>query len=290
MRKGRMLHDSVLVMISVILVMIVFAGMVVYFDLTGFIGRIVAEAGNVTRLDVNKQEPASWWDGIYGRLTTLQGASNYTVTGGSVAALNLTVLDIGYFLKPSMNIYAGTVKSINFSALVPANTTEVDSFMGISPSDPLSATSTFVNKTNFTVNNVSMELYSTFTNSPDEKFDLGILKDKNTGEIVFVTHVKPNGTSFNGNTADYQMMLPLKNASSTLYYLSVGEQECSFSIVFANGRNWFSIPCITSDTRIDVVLSDLGKGAGTEHETWALPGCTGNPNDNYKGNYTIIWT
>jgi len=64
----------------------------------------------------------------------------------------------------------------------------------------------------------------------------------------------------------------------------------NFTIPLMTGKNWFSIPVVMINDNVTNALASIANGAGTDHETFIMAGCSGNASDNYDGNYSVLWT
>ncbi len=189
---------------------------------------LLAGGGNVTALNMTATEPANVWHGVYGSLTVSPGATDLMISGSG-----LSIVSIKYVGGCNdTEVYAVPNSSIDWSSLENASPAFLDSWLNISVSDYQSASNTFTQLVNFSVNGTNMTLYATYTNSPTQMFALGLLRQNQTP--VFVSATDFNGTSFNGSPADFQFMLPVLNNKSLDYNLYTDQADdcasCSIPI------------------------------------------------------------
>ncbi len=212
----------------------------------GIVARIISDEafhGNVTRLDL-EQSGASYWEGFYGNLT----GSNSDPVILSVSGLSLSVhkQNLGLIKCYRTEIYA-VLRTYSknlllfysypnpgyINSLVAASPESLDEIMKYSElPDPIrqrvSGSAVFNETRVFNVGNRNITAPGRTLNSKKGKYEIGLLKDSK-GNIVFVFTVSKNGTAFNGEAADYQMMLPAPISNNKVYYLFQDiTDECDF--------------------------------------------------------------
>ncbi|MFO7711232.1 MAG: hypothetical protein R6V53_05700 [Candidatus Woesearchaeota archaeon] len=172
-------------------------------------GRITAEGGTTREVNVTTPFSDVNWGLLYGNMSS-SGAVNFTLGKGTLVQENLPSFNPG----AEHIIAASTKPDVNFSNLVPANTSLVDSYLGLEPYEAQSGTMTLSDKTNFSLV-YTMETYSAVTNSITGEYRTALFQDE--GVPVFVTKTV-NGTGFDGEEWDFQLFLPV-NGTET-YHLS----------------------------------------------------------------------
>ncbi len=174
-------------------------------------GMVPATGGNVSHVDVQSQEEY-YWKGFYGNISSSY-PKDYALLNYS--SQNITHIDLGISTCGYEELFATSSNITNLSDLVPASPSDIDDLIGVPAYSPYSGTSIFIHNHTFLIDGSNISLYSTFTYGAGVNYSLGILK-KGT-DIVFVTLVQKNTTSFNSRQADYQMMLPVPVAGSLNY-------------------------------------------------------------------------
>jgi hypothetical protein len=184
-----------------------------------YIGRIISQAGNVTRVDIGTPNILYSWSGIYGNLD-YAGDENLTLGPETLQYANIR-------LPPcfASELYAATAP-FNWQKLEPALPSDIDSLLGVSPLSSISGTSMFTEARRFVVYGEAMDLPSTRTNSVFGTYDLGLLRSGST--LVFATHPVSGGLGFDGSAVHYQMLLPVQyNGTSTYYFYQDPTDHCN---------------------------------------------------------------
>jgi len=193
------------------LLTLIFIGTLERPSLTGFITSV---GGNVTNVNI-VGAPIDHWRGIYGNLGTGPLDSiDLSVSDPEVVNLDLSLVQCYH-----TEVYATLAENILWAAVVPGLPSEVDSYIGLNSSHPLSATNAFTSVKPFNVSGQTLALYSASTNSYNGDYDIGILKQSSL--LIFVTRPIENGLSFDNTPSDYQIMLPLPISGAETYYFFI---------------------------------------------------------------------
>lgn len=188
------------------------------------IGRvIVAQGGYVTQLDISLDGDSYplRWVGVYGNVTS--GVLDNTV---ELVADNVVPLTLRYggAQSDSLLVFASPSGGVNWDNLSVASVSDIDAFMGVSASDPVSASSTLSLWRDFVIGGDTYTLPSVQTLSVNGSFITGFLFSN--GEPLMVSALESSSLGFDGSFADFQMMLPVSGFSLTNYSFFVyGENE-----------------------------------------------------------------
>ncbi|MDP3698491.1 MAG: hypothetical protein Q8R47_02795 [Nanoarchaeota archaeon] len=184
-------------------------------DLTGAVS---AEGGNVTYINASKVDNSGFWQGYFGEITVDASASTPSATakGGNVTELNLVLPCLGD------EIYASPQNEIDFEDIAAGTEEAVDTFLNVSSSHLESGSSVFTTTRDFTISSTLITAVPTtfmkVSGSSDSPFALGVLNQSNV--LVFVSNVSLNTIGFDGDTHDYQMMVPVNQSELTYYFFS----------------------------------------------------------------------
>jgi hypothetical protein len=224
--KGRNSKKEQLVYDIVIILLIGFAivGLVVVAKFIGFAYHM-GQAGYIYELNLEQRYDAYLWSGVYGVAVRVDGYNNiisYNLTGLSMVEANLlfSCMEKG----KAHEVYASTVPSsqIQWDTVQAASTADIDSYLEVNSTNAMSATQTFTHTISVEVGKRNISAPGTYTNKLDENppatFDVGILKD-GLGHILIFAHALNNfSLGFNGRIYNYQMILPIKENSTEVYY------------------------------------------------------------------------
>ncbi len=191
-----------------------------YSDIiTGGAVSTAGQGGNVTYVNASKINTSGHWQGYFGEITvdpSSQVLPSATAQGGNVSEVNLVLPCIGD------EIYVSTRNNIILESVINGTKEAIDTFLNLSSSHLESGTKVFVSTSNFTVNSVEVtNVPTTFTlvsSSSSTTFDLGALNESNT--LVFVSRISPDTIGFNGQSVDYQVMVPVNQSFLTYYFFS----------------------------------------------------------------------
>ena len=216
--------------------------------------------GHIYSVIVNITKSTDVWFGLYGNVSS-SGSSEATSSPGNVTRLTL------YYPNCRGNrtyILSSLSNSISFQNLTRGDPVVLDIiYLGYPPDKPDSANNTFQQIKdylfdNFNITNVSVTYTYTYNGTP--YFDLGLLYDNSTGHFVYITTVKPHSRAYNNESADYQMMLPVRNGSSeeTYYFFAYVPESCGgCSYTLLPGWNLISLCANLSNLTIESVFSDI---------------------------------
>lgn len=185
---------------------------------TPLTGAVSAEGGNVTYANVSAAQNAGFWQGYFGEITVDASASTPSATArrGNITELNLILPCVGN------EIYAGTQNSIDFQNISAGTKESVDIFLNLSSSHLESGSNVFTTTRDFVVSSTLITAvpatYMKVSGSLDGPFALGVLNQSNV--LVFVNNVSINTIGFDGNTHDYQIMIPVNQSELTYYFFS----------------------------------------------------------------------
>ena len=187
-----------------------------------FVGHVAVSGvgGQVTTLQLEAPRSALSWVGVYGNLTPAVSNSTFSLAGGEVVRLDVRYADP---FTPQTVVVASLDPAPDWSSLLPASRASIDSFLGLPPSDPLSAESTLRDTENFTLGGVTYSLWSASASSLNGSFVTGALESQ--GSLLFVTRPVVSGLGFDGSPVEYEMLLPVPPNGSSQYSFFVFEQS-----------------------------------------------------------------
>ena len=171
---------------------------------------VVTEPGTVARVDISAQTSVSKWHGVFGNVSS-QNDRTSVYLQNEVEQFNPAVIKCHDY-----PLYATTLEEISWENVVPANRMDIDNHLAVSSEDPLSGTNVFDKKKVFNINNNKKELPAVRTESGEGGFYTGALKQGDT--LIFVTNITKGKEAFNGQLAEFQMMLP-STASEYNFFL-----------------------------------------------------------------------
>jgi len=223
---------------------------------------ITVSSGNIYKSVIEMFSPTNIWFGVYGNVSSTEShPKNLTSSAGNITTLTL------YYPNCRSNktyILSSLSNTINFDNLSRGNPVVLDIiYLGYSSDLPDSANNTFKQLRdylfdNYNLTNVSVTYTFTYNSSP--YFDLGLLYDNSTGHFVYITTIHQNSKVYNNETADYQMMLPVRNGSSqeTYYFFAYVPKACGgCNYELLPGWNLISLCVNPSNKSIESVFSDI---------------------------------
>lgn len=215
--------------IITVLVVAALSGLILTKEYLGWVTYHSGEGGGIYEISIDLRSPAFLWAGIYGVGVRIPGFTEdayFELEGGDTLEANL-LFDC---LEPDIphEVYASLKQSyeIDFASLQPATAAEIDAYLQMSQFDSfvqlMSAVNTYTQTMNVTTGVIGNIVPATYTyriaEDPPATFDTGIMKDGN-GTLVFVAHINDNFTKgFNNRVYNYQMLIPIPNASTQLMY------------------------------------------------------------------------
>jgi len=184
-----------------------------------------AQGGNVTYLNTTKINASGHWQGYFGEIATDASASMPSAAAhrGNVTSFNLTLPCLGN------EIYAATLNNLTFDAMKAGTKEMVDLFLNLNSNHLESGSKVFTASRDFVVSSILItDIPTTFmkvSGSGSSPFALGILNHSN--DLVFLGNVSLNSIGFDGNTHDYQIMVPVNQSELTYYFFSDCEVEAA---------------------------------------------------------------
>jgi hypothetical protein len=173
--------------------------------------KIIAQGGKVTQLNFNTPE-YNYWYGLYGNFIETEEQNYIDITNNEhIINFNPKLLRCN-----NSTLYITTSNNINWNNLIPAHPNDINNFLNIIPTNSQSGNNIFNEMNYFKVINNNYLLYSTKTNTVDDFFIQGLLKQNNN--LVFVMNINLNKRSFNNELIDYQIMLPKPINENIRYY------------------------------------------------------------------------
>ena len=187
---------------------------------SGSAGSSAATGGNITQIDLSVSTSTSKWQGYYGNVSggiTLADSDN---SNKMYEWTNTIVGNVFAAQDPNMN-------NSNWIGLTNRSGSEIDTNFSYTPGDSDSATNTFINdSTSITVAGTT---YNLKANSSVKTYSGGVptwetiaLANSTSpadGNYVFAGIISNDGTAYNGENADFQIIVPI--GSSPTYYFYV---------------------------------------------------------------------
>lgn len=220
--------------LALALLVSLFAGFYYFRENVGF-ASLQSESGTITELNIYQKTQSYSWNGFYGVAIMVAGYNSpqdELAYAGGMLEKNL----LFSCLPPNtgQSIFASMVEmsALNLSALRPATSLEVDAYLNYGGWEADSTNQTFTRSIDVKLgNNTITDVPATYTYQPNNPastvYDLGLLMDPTTNNIVVSTHVASFETGFNGRTYNYQMFVPVKNGTSPRYYFWIDpENSC----------------------------------------------------------------
>ena len=225
-RRGRNKNSLLpVIVLSFFLILIVVSTAIIFKNLqfkennlTGLTGAVSAEGGNVTYTNTSKIDDSGYWQGYFGELTVDASSPTPSATarGGNVTELNLVLPCLG------SEIYAGTQNSIDFENISAGTKGSIDSFLNLNSSHLESGSKIFTMIRDFVVSSTLItDVPATFmkvSGSSTNPFALGVLNQSD--DLVFVSNISLNTIGFDGDTHDYQLMVPVNQSELSYHFFS----------------------------------------------------------------------
>lgn len=165
-----------------------------------YTGKITAEGGEITQVELQHTITNDYWYGLYGNVSEYYENDSASLGGKKIRQFNVSVVKCD-----NAQLYATPSEEIDWSDVEPAEPWEVDNFLEVSSDSPYSGTSLFTSTSNFSINNNTMALSSTTLNTGEGKSRMGILSQN--GSLIYVTNIS-SIISAADVLSDYQLMLP----------------------------------------------------------------------------------
>jgi hypothetical protein len=214
------------VLLGLVITLVLIATLVFLIVSKDFVGWAyhAASAGTITSLIIHQRTTADAWHGFAG-LVVLDYSNNQTNWNETATGGTTTTKDMRFncFGKSGLDLYISPmpISQLDLTNVQPATVAEVDVYIGIDPSEMISATRTF-NET-FTINFGGNELTgpgfrTKATGNINNTFHQVALKDGN-GVIFFAANASIAIPGYDGQLHNYQIMMPVPyNQSSVTFY------------------------------------------------------------------------
>jgi len=191
------------------------------FDYTGIVNVDETIAGNITAQDLELNQTTDKWAGYYGNFT------------GELVLRDATDVFFrwleGY---EKATVCAGPGTSYDWSAVVDAPEDEVDTAWGYTATDPDSAAYKTFNATASVTVQVGGTEYSSngSDTGPDQAGDAFLTGSFRDGvaaitDYLFCTVTNASGTSYNGETNNYELIVAVDGATLEQYYFYAEFEE-----------------------------------------------------------------
>src|SRR3989344_5765981 len=187
-------------------------------SITGNIVSTGAEGGNVTYANASKINASAHWQGYFGEISVDASASLPAAVahGGNVTQLNLVLPCLGN------EIYASAKSDVTLQGINSGKKESIDAFLNLDSSNLESGSNIFTAMRDFTVSSALISSVPTtfmkVSGSGSSPFALGILNQSNV--LVFLSNVSLDTIGFDGQTHDYEMMLPVNQSELTYHFFS----------------------------------------------------------------------
>ncbi|HII71403.1 TPA: DUF87 domain-containing protein, partial [Candidatus Woesearchaeota archaeon] len=217
--------NRVLLGLAIATILIATAISLVFLD--SFVGWFyhAADAGSITAINIHHTYTADAWHGFAG-MAYLDMENNQTNWSRTVTGGTTTVIDLPFncFGKSGWDVYISPVPAdqLDLSTVQPATPAEIDAYIGIDPSERISATRSYTE--NFTLNLGSIQrtgpgLRTKSVGNLTNVFHQAAFKDAN-GVIFFGANASKAIPGYDGHIHNFQMMVPVPyNQTDITYYL-----------------------------------------------------------------------
>jgi hypothetical protein len=184
----------------------------------------VAQAGNVTQLDLSGKAVTTHWAGFYGNISgsmTLEDASGAVFYNWS---------GLG---APSGEVYASNSSSVQWSSIYcanAANMSSADTFLGMTSSNPDSVTKTFgsplhqaFSVAGININANQCNTTNAYTNAGKSSayFTQVLLADSRNAP-VFTTLINASSTGFKNSPVDFELLSGVPGAGTLYFFIELG--------------------------------------------------------------------
>ncbi len=231
--KKEKLIEFILLVIALISTSTIFIMLSINLIITGYATHAPAEAGYISKLDVHVIYQTYYWAGLYGIAWRIPGFTEQPdelIFAGQISDTGLFFDCIQTDAVGGREIYASTSQTVDFDSLVPANNSQIDSYMGCSGAEDC-ASNTFLNTTWVMVGSTNItdvpSTYSYQFQGGQNVFDIGALYDGSN--LVYFTHITETiETGYSPNaTVNFQFLLPvIQNSSDTYYFFTDPYDVC----------------------------------------------------------------
>ena len=222
--------DLAFAIITILLVILAIKGLITVGEYIGYAAYIEGEGGVITEIDLEIGFDVSHWSALYGTAWGVGWTQEwyFNLTGNTTLEDAYNEQHLLYIcFEPDIEheLYASMLPEaqIDFNTMQAATAAEYDAYMNLSATSFFSATNTFTSTETFDVGGVAINAPATYTYVWNETnsttFITGLLKDGND-ELVLVTKILLlPAESFKQERFNYQLLLPIANASWQDYYV-----------------------------------------------------------------------
>ncbi len=187
--------------------------------------------GYITELNISSPADTSYWAGFYG-LTLMAAGFNDSQQAIAQPGIITQSNFVYNCLEPDIphELYASRVdpNTLDFSTAQAASPRMVDEYINVSVNRTDSGTRTLGTNVSFLLGGRNISTNGTFTKQAgvnDSMFPVGVINVSN--QAVFVTVITDSFvSSYKGSTVNYQMLLPVKNTSTTYYVIPDPYDSC----------------------------------------------------------------
>ncbi len=166
-------------------------------------------AGGTAEANVTSTQSTSRWAGFYGSINgkiVLADATSHWFK-------NWTVSDVS-----GAYVYGSTASNPDFSTLAAATATDMPTWLNTTDAaDNFQNTFGASESATFNGQAVTASYTETYNNAGTETFKTYALKDGGS-DLIWAALAQNDATGYNGNTVDYQLLVPVNGATSTAYY------------------------------------------------------------------------
>ena len=172
-------------------------------------GNASVAAGGTSQVDVQSTQSTGRWAGFYGSITgtiVLADATSHWFK-------NWTVSNVA-----GAYVYASNASNPDFSTLTAASTADEPSWLNkTGAADNFQNTFAQAESRTFNGNSVTANYTETYNNAGTETFKTYALKD-GSSDLIWAALAQNDVAGYNGNTVDYQLLVPVNGAAATNYY------------------------------------------------------------------------
>ncbi len=222
--------ETAFAILIVLMLILSLKGLITVMQFFGYVSYLEAEGGTITEIEITAKFDVTHWSALYGTAWGVGWTQEwyFNMTGNTTlteAENEKHLLFECFEAGIDHEVYASMVPEgeIIFDSLQAASVAEYDAYMGVSSSSFYSATNTYTSTEVFDVGGRDVMAPATYTyvynGSGSTSFITGILKD-NLGHLVLVGKIIQTPVNgYTGERYNYQMLLPIVNASWQDYYV-----------------------------------------------------------------------
>lgn len=181
-------------------------------------GTITTQGGEISNVTLVADSFTERWAGFYGNVTG-------TISLGSAEAGTADLYKWDWTVADEGEVIASTSNSITWADLVNGAAAEVDAANAWNfDSGSDKAADTFVDDTgSFTIGDATAAAAPLALT--EGGYNTGIIKDATTvtgkGDLLFVVSINTGGTTFNGETHDFEMIVPTGATENYYFYVEL---------------------------------------------------------------------